>query len=84
MGKRALVSDFNRLFDGVDVRKGTTITFNSLRGGALACAIDGRDAGTIRAPEVAAVLVGVYTGADAVQPNIKANFAQGLAAAALS
>eukprot|EP00891_Asterochloris_glomerata_P005611 jgi/Astpho2/5611/Aster-02863 len=78
-GQPELVEQFGHMFDGVQFRKGLTMTFTSGKGGDLITAVDDKEVGRIHSPVLAEALFDIYLGTNPVSPDAKESISRGIA-----
>ena len=79
-GEARAFESFARLFDGVQLGRGTEIVFSTRGGGTLATRIAGRERAPVQSRALCESLLDIYLGRDPVSPEAKKAFGDGLAA----
>eukprot|EP00877_Chromochloris_zofingiensis_P006740 jgi/Chrzof1/2319/Cz11g10250.t1 len=79
-GASAVLKDFQSLFDDVNFKKGTEITFTTQGKNKLVTKVDGQQKAVIDSPVLVRSLFDIYLGTDPVSEDAKLSFGKGLAA----
>lgn len=77
-GQKAELEAFQKLSEGLQTRKGDSVSFCLLEGGEMRLLNNGEELGVVRSPLLCSELMGLYLGASAVSISARNSMAEGI------